>query len=722
MPTAPRQPEIQPAPGPERHVTPARTPGPRLTGFTPEAILALQRTAGNQAVARAVSVELRQAPPRPPQPTASERATPENRAIAGAIDTVDTLDDTALKGQRAQAAKQVAGSEGAAHVEAQQKLDAIEYVAGNRQLAAPKLNWDQYQYIKDDRTKRRQFVRALVEERVRDMGSFKDALMSVENPNSEIQADLAVIQADASQFATEFRGQAWINAERMLSGSLQAISHVLQSYGIAPSAAILAAERLVKGSGVEHEAAAVVRHAKQGADEPGGANESGSTTHRMRLAQWVGRLKEHQGRVRSAFVRSNLADQNVSLKSGPADHEAVEARQTLRAERDALAGLWIQAERAHPVLAAYRSGGPLEKVDLGSLDTDSVDDEMRAILEHVLPKVQSIAAANFMIRNRMLSPLSLPAVVAMTRANMFVPAGSIRAGVVRDLMDQAAGSQHSSFVLAASLALSLLTLIPTGGASLAIPVGIASAGLAAYSALKEFEHYKDQKTLTNTDLDRARALSDEEPSLAGFAMSLVGLGLEGAMLIHAFKAAVQIRRLAMAGEETTRVNRLVDELNQLGKNHNAPDLGKRAQRGPHRAERRQAARRRNNRGHGGPGLRRQDRGHADPRLRRQDQGRPGGREQLRGLRGHEVHQRRPPASDAPAQGGARRAGVRQLGRGPQGGDRKAARARVGRRRDAVEGVQAHDEGARGESRPDQHEDRRGAAARHQRRAQPRALR
>jgi hypothetical protein len=576
MPTAPRQPEVQRPPEPERRVTPAPATAPGLRGFTPDAILALQRTAGNQAVARAVSVELRQAPPRPPQPPASDRATPENRAMASEIDTVDKLDDSALDRQRAQAAKQVAATDGAAHVEAAKKLDAIEYVAGNRQLAAPKLDWDQYDHVKHDQAKRRQFVRGMVEERVRELGSFEKALMSVENPNPQIQADLAVVQADAQQFATEFKGQARITAERMLKGSLQAISGVLQSYGIPPSAAVVAAGELLKGKGVEEEAAAVVRRAKNSADEPGGANEPASVTHRMRLAQWVERLKEHQQRVQTAFVRSNKADQNVSLNSGPADHHAVSARETLRAERDSLAGLWIQAERAHPVLATYRSGGPLEKVDLGTLDTAPVDGEMQAMLEHVLPKVASIARANFLIQKGLISPLSLPAVVAMTRANMFVPAGSIRAGVVRDLMDEAAGAQESGFVMAVSLALALLTLVPTGGASLAIPVGIASAGLAAYSAMKEFEHYDNQKTLNNTDLDRARALSDEEPSLAGFAMSLVGLGFEGMMLIHAFKAALQIKRLATAGEQSTRVNRLVDELNRLGKEHNAPDLGKRA--------------------------------------------------------------------------------------------------------------------------------------------------
>jgi hypothetical protein len=95
MPTAPRQPEIQPAPGPERHVTPARTPGPRLTGFTPEAILALQRTAGNQAVARAVSARGARLPAPAPQ---SSSGLSSSQAVAALQFTVAERANRGLEG------------------------------------------------------------------------------------------------------------------------------------------------------------------------------------------------------------------------------------------------------------------------------------------------------------------------------------------------------------------------------------------------------------------------------------------------------------------------------------------------------------------------------------------------------------------------------------------------------------------------------------------------
>jgi hypothetical protein len=571
MPTAPRQHEIEREREGERPVV-APAGAPALRHMSPETILALQRTAGNQAVVRRVAVELRQAPPRPKQPSASEQASPENRHLAAEIDSVDALDDKALDKQRADNAKQVAESEGAAHAAAMQKHDAIEYAASRRQLAGPKLDIKQFRHIRTDPSKRRQFLDALVAERAAEEGSFEKAMRGVVIPDPLIVDDLAVIQADADSFKREFRGQARINADRMLRNSHQAIAQLLASYGIPADSAGIAAERILNGGGVAEHAASVIRSMKARSDDPGGANAPGKTHKRAELAQRTAEIRLQQERVREAAKASNLADMHVSVASTPNDGVALEARRTLRSERNKLAGMWIQAEKLHPVLASYRTGGPLEKIELGGLDSADVDVEMKTVLEQVLPKVVSIAQAQAMIKNGTVSPLSLSPVVAMTRANMFVPPGSVRAAVVADMMAEAKEGE-SSVIMLLSFALALVTMVPTGGASLAVAAGAASAGLAAYTALKELQGYEHGKTLIDTDLDRARALSDEEPSLAGFAMSLIGLGLEGMMLVHAFKTAVQLRRMAMAGEESKRLQGLLDELNKIGKEHNAPELG-----------------------------------------------------------------------------------------------------------------------------------------------------
>lgn len=571
MPAAPRQYEEERAQDPDTRPAPAPRPLGRQLG--PATVLGLQRTIGNRAVARQVSVELRQAPPAQPKgPSASEQASPENRQLAAEIDTADQLEGPAFDKERAANAQQVATTHGEAHLKAVQQRDALEYVAGQRKLKGPKLDVKQWRYLRHDEVRRRQFINALVAERAADMGSFEKAI-DLTIPDAGAMADLATVKADAQGFKREFRGQARINAERMLRHSSGAIVQLLQSYGVRAQSAESAAQRILAGDGAPEQAAEVVRGMNVTANEPGGANEAAPTTHRVRLRQWVARIKQHQERVRVAAIESNKADMNVSVASTPADNVARAARQKLREEREALGGIWIQAERLHPLLAAYRGSGPLEKIELGALDSRDVDREMQAMLEKVLPKIVSIAKANALIKRGEVSPLSLAPVVALTRANMFVPAGSIRAAIVHDLVEDAKDGE-STVVMLLSFALALVTLVPSGGTSLVIAAGAASAGLAAYTALKEYQDYEHDKTLFDTDLDRARALSNEEPSLAGFAMKLVGLGLESVLLIHAFKTAVQLRRLAMAGEESAKLQKALDELNQLGKQHNQPNLGR----------------------------------------------------------------------------------------------------------------------------------------------------
>ena len=186
--------------------------------------------------------------------------------------------------------------------------------------------------------------------------------------------------------------------------------------------------------------------------------------------------------------------------------------------------MWIEAEHSHPVLTAYRHGGDIFQVDLGDLDTGSVDDEMRAVLMHVLPKLEDMIEAHDKLRSGDMSPLSIPTVVAMTKTNMFVPKDSIRDGIANDMAEEE--GTESKWVILGAILLALVTFFPSGGASLGIVAGMASVGLATYSAVHEWEKYSKQKMLSDTNLDIAHSLATEEPSLTPFIFSLVALGLE----------------------------------------------------------------------------------------------------------------------------------------------------------------------------------------------------
>ena len=495
-------------------------------------------------------------------------ATPENRELAQQIDELDKLDDEALYARRDEA---VAGATraGADRDTQVRTLEAIEFLASRRGLDALKPNWDRISRNKP--VPRRVNVRALLEDAVREKGSFKNAVDAYPD-KGEAADDFRFFEADAERFKREFRSQARVTAGRMIEESLQAIAKLLSSYGIPPGSARSAARSLAAGTGEVHELAeSVVTSAKRSSE----VDEPARVKNRANLAVTVEDLKKHQAAVNELKKEDEDLFQTWRDDRAKFDQAMTERARTidkdLQTSRNALHATWIKAERAHPVLAAYRSDTDLEGVDLGRLDSDPVDRQMAAIIAQLLPKMVDIGRARNMLTNDRDFAVKLPAVIALTRTNMFIPEGSLRAGMVNDLAAEAKGDD--SLIRAAALAIAILTLIPTGGVSLAVPLGMASAGLAVYSVTQEWEKYKTVKTLSNTGLDLARSLSTEEPSLTGFAVSLVELGFEGLPLIGAFKKARQLRRLASAGEETAEV---VKDLNRVGKAHNAPDLGERA--------------------------------------------------------------------------------------------------------------------------------------------------
>jgi hypothetical protein len=159
-------------------------------------------------------------------------------------------------------------------------------------------------------------------------------------------------------------------------------------------------------------------------------------------------------------------------------------------------------------------------------------------------------------------------VVALTRANMFVPKGSIRDGVVNDLQRKA--TSKSSWIALFAFALAVITLIPSAGASLAIPAGIGAVALATYQAVEEWEDYSQKKLLSNTAVDIANALVTEDPSLRGFVESLFSIGLEMVPLALAFREARALKRLVAAGEDGSE---LIAKLNRLGEEKGLGKLG-----------------------------------------------------------------------------------------------------------------------------------------------------
>ena len=524
------------------------------------------------------NVELRTLPPRPKLGPAVERTTSAGMPLAQEIDAVDALTDdeliahrrsiaqeTARAGNDADTAAREAGGATrrggpdaqaavnrrlalqSAHEKLLRRLEAIEYVARWRRL--PPLKADRMRYQDTDRelANRRVNFRLQIEARVRETGSLDAALKGLPADDDDVET----IRREAAQFRTTFRGRAWDTASRMLRNSQATMFGVMQSYGLPPELGERAVRRMHSEKlGAEPAAQFVLDEMQK---LPDGTfertvNARNPTRQRGRLAAAVRTLKPLQDRVAKLKRVAGGLDAEWSAQGPGTDAMARAITVELPAAQRELAAAWMEAEREHQILAAFRGDeAELDKVALSELDLPHTETSqlMKRVLEHMLPKLKDSATALWMLENRRLDPLAMPPVVALTQATMFIPEGSIRAGVVRDMLDEQKRNRESWLLTVATIALAIITLVPSGGTSaLLIPAGIAGAGLAAYSALKIYERYERQKLLVNTDLDLARSLSNEQPSLRGFAMNLVAAGLEGFALFRLWRKAVELRRLA----------------------------------------------------------------------------------------------------------------------------------------------------------------------------------
>jgi hypothetical protein len=489
-------------------------------------VLALQQTAGNAAVGRLlarkrVTVHLGSPPP-VKRRSWIERASPENEGRARKLDELEKLSDAEVKALRDQITAKAMGPASSDQESAMRTLENIESITADRGIAPRAEHYSRYP---DGPVGRRMNVRAHIEESVRRTGSFKAALKAF-STHKGIESDIEFFERDRDRFAREFKDQARIVTDRMLDGSQLGIKEVLESYGLPYDNAWMAAKRLMRHDDTEKEADHVIAVALK----TGNVDKDANVKRRFQLAESARELERLKQVAHERKIEANKALNAMSAgndaRSVAGQQAYVKAQTAYVNSYNELRTAWIEAERLHPVLTGFRGRSKVEDVDPSDVNTTDPAAEMKAVLMQLLPKLSNIAEARGLLRAGRLDPLTLPSVVAVTRALMFIPPKSIRDGIVNDLAAEAADDASSWLITILGFALAIITLIPSAGASLAIPAGMAAVSLAAYSASREWDKYTNLKTYANTDIDLARSLSTEDPSLTGFALSLVNMGFE----------------------------------------------------------------------------------------------------------------------------------------------------------------------------------------------------
>jgi hypothetical protein len=532
------------APPKERPAPEVAPPQRRAAG-----VLALQQTAGNRAVGKLLRRRV-----------LARRTSAEAMDLARGAAKTHTLWDREYylyarltdpgEAQRADQCLQL------------RAVEKLELATREKQFARQTLDPDVEERIKT----RKEAIRLIAWK-----GSAKEgiqvAMEKAKTPMDYVQVGLLTQDLDALK--REFRFAAYDNAYKLLDESARRIGDMLRSYGLMTAHA----EPLVRNVtfGYESSGKAVAEWLSYAKSlDPWKTKETAA--HRSGLtkaAAHVRALRKDYERELDAYAKKYESKDFVSqvgkywlalparLRVTKATTDAQRADlEVVKAKHAAAAAAQIEAEREHPLLAAYRD----RKLD--DLASTKGDDAVEEVVDTSIDTLSNILMAKLALKQHKVSALELGPIVALTRAQLLIRQGTYWDAAISDLIhEETDGNKFAMAVL--QVVLAALALLP-GGQVFAL-LGL---GLDLWTAGNELAQYGLDTTLAGTDLDRAKALSDKTPSLTGFVFALVSAGLNAAAVRSALKEAEALGGKIASGDKDA-----VDALNKLGKEHGVEHLG-----------------------------------------------------------------------------------------------------------------------------------------------------
>src|SRR5579859_2614078 len=251
--------------------------------------------------------------------------------------------------------------------------------------------------------------------------------------------------------------------------------------------------------------------------------------------------------------------------------------------------LYASTAAKYPVLAAFKDD-PGAMATIG--EKGAGPETATLIAKNLKEKQKNIKETQDNLDGGKLSVWSLPNIVSGTKNKMSLAPNSLEAKFVDEYKsDKETAEMIKKIALAAlGAALGIISAVATAGGSLVVAAGAAAGGLTISSAqLMESVHdYQVTSAAANTDLDKAKSVSQSDASLFWVAVDLIAAGMDLAAARAAFKALAGPVHAAMeakiaakaaqtaekAGQETAeaaKFSKTVDELDQAAKGAGVPD-------------------------------------------------------------------------------------------------------------------------------------------------------
>jgi hypothetical protein len=239
-------------------------------------------------------------------------------------------------------------------------------------------------------------------------------------------------------------------------------------------------------------------------------------------------LKRRSERI--APLRNKLYELNASYARGAAPAgaagpwpllrppELVTLQAEIKEEEQEYDALAAELAGRYPILGSFTR----DKSDTRELERLAAGPSQNAAqligtqIAETLWKIDRVRAEN--APDGDVNVYKLGQIVALTKARQAIGDDSWQARVIEDQVAQATDSNIIIDIALTLLNLALVALAPaTGGASL-----IVAAGLSTATAVVHAQQYLLEDAMAGSDVDKARALSQDEPSLFWLAVDIVG--------------------------------------------------------------------------------------------------------------------------------------------------------------------------------------------------------
>lgn len=385
-----------------------------------------------------------------------------------------------------------------------------------------------------------------------DLLSARPRLMPV------VRSVVAQLKQEDDDFLAQFEAQARINLGGMLTASEERVTSERDRYGLRRTyREVTRFSRADLGPGVKE-----TKYEEQ--------NSMGSNAGTQGLATAARELAGKVRELRALIVEHNdLQSPSYSeydpepIISDPVRYELL--GKEIAAKKREYALLRNQKEQDYPILAAYTpiASDAYMHLDrtidaLTLIGSGSSTKLAKTFNDEIEDRLKDIGRVWDALKDGSLKVWDVPSVIELTKMQMGVQEAS-REGVVVAGREAQARQEADDSGLATIVmgliagVLGIIAAIPSGGSSLVAAgtfiAGLGAAGISSYLAYEHLREYMLDAAKNGTDFDKARAISQEEPSLFWLALDIAGAILD----IHA--AAAAFRTLSVTAKATLAARR-----------------------------------------------------------------------------------------------------------------------------------------------------------------------